>query len=321
MDAFVGELSHLYRLASAAPLEEFPERAVAQLRDWIDFDGAVFGFGESGENSLKIGSSAIYNRNSAIVDDYAAVSDTDPVTQRFIQAPERIVNVDTQATYTGKANRPVAQFSNSHDLRHLLLLGEEASDPGRMRWIVLYRGTSKAFDTYDAARLSVAWKHVLCALELNRVRALDLNTVPDGGRALALVSHSGAFEVVDPAFLNLLRQQWRDLPDSRLPPGAVLAMQSGKSFSCRGIEINFSRRGDYVVCEARAQAEQSRLSPREAQVADYFSLGHSYKEIAAMLGISPNTVRVQLARVYQKLEINDKAMLASSLAKVRRPPS
>jgi DNA-binding CsgD family transcriptional regulator len=48
-------------------------------------------------------------------------------------------------------------------------------------------------------------------------------------------------------------------------------------------------------------------------VARLYAVGHSYREIAELLGSSPNTVRVQLARVYQKLDINDKARLASAL--------
>lgn len=318
MGAFVGELSRLYRLAGEASVEEFPERVVTQLRDWIAFDGAVFGFGESGSNALKIGSSAIYNRDPAILHDYEQVSHTDPITQRFMQAPGMIMNVDTQAAYSGKENRSVAKFSSSHDLRHLLLLGEETDDRSRLRWIVLYRGTRKGFDAYESRRLSAAWSHILCALDLNRSRALDLHALPDGRRALALVSRSGTFEMADPAFLNLMRTEWRDLPAAHLPTAVTIAMQADRAFVGRELEISFCRRGDYVLCEARTQKASSRLSPREAQVAEYFSTGHSCKEIAVMLGISPNTAHAQLARVYQKLEINDKAMLASSLAKARR---
>jgi DNA-binding CsgD family transcriptional regulator len=318
MEAFVGELSRLYRLAVAAPVEEFPVHVVTQLRDWIDFDGAVFGFGESGADSLKIGSSVIYNRDPAILEDYAEVSGSDPITQRFMQKPGTIMNVDTHAAYVGKANQSVAKFSDSHDLRHLLLLGEESDDRSRLRWIVLYRGTRKGFDSVESRRLAAAWKHVLCALELNRARALDLHALPGDKRALALVGKSGAFEVADQAFLHLLRNEWRDPPTAQLPGAVVLAMQSGNRFVGREIAIDFFRRGDYVLCEAHGQKAGNRLSPREAQVAQYYSTGHSCKQIAAMLGISPNTVHAQLARIYQKLQINDKSMLASSLSRARR---
>jgi DNA-binding CsgD family transcriptional regulator len=35
--------------------------------------------------------------------------------------------------------------------------------------------------------------------------------------------------------------------------------------------------------------------------------GHDYKAIAAKLFISPNTVRVHISKIYEKLHINSKA--------------
>lgn len=314
MDVFVGELTKLYRLAAELPVDQFPERAVAQLRDWIRFDGAVFGFGESDADSLKIENAVIYNRDPVILRDYAELSQFDPVTRKFMLHPGRILNVDTGALYAGKQYQPVARFSNSYDLRHLLLLGEETGDRSRLRWIVLYRGTRDAFDEHAAARLSAAWGHILCALELNRTRALDQHAVRGSHRALALVSRAGLLEIANPAFLNLVRKEWRDCPAARLPRAVVQAMQAEKPFLGRTLEIRFSRRGDYVLCEAQAQEQADRLSPREWQVADLFAMGNSYREIAAQLGTSPHTVRAQLTHIYQKLDISDKATLATTLA-------
>lgn len=317
MDPFVGELTRLYHLATEMPVDQFPERAVAQLCDWIRFDGAVFGFGESGAHSLKIGSAVIYNRDPAILQDYANLAQVDPVTQRFMLRPGRILNVDTQATYAGKEHQPVARFSSSYDLRHLLLLGEETCGHRSLRWIVLYRGTRDGFDDSAADRLSAAWGHLLCALELNRLRTLDRYAMQGAKRTLALVNLSGALEIADPAFLALMRKEWRDFSATRLPAAVVFAMQTGRTFVGRLLEIRFARRGGFVLCEACAQDPKGRLSPREMQVAEYFATGKSHKEIARLLGNSPNTVRAQLAHIYQKLDINDKATLATTLAERR----
>ncbi|HEX7553540.1 MAG TPA: LuxR C-terminal-related transcriptional regulator [Geothrix sp.] len=318
MDPFVGELTRLYHLASELPIDEFPERAVAQLRDWIKFDGAVFGFGESGDHSLKIGSAVIYNRDPVILRDYAELAQADPVTQRFMLQPGRILNVDTQAVYGAKEHQSVARFSSRYDLRHLLLLGEETSDHCGLRWIVLYRGTRDGFEDGSADRLSAAWGHLLCALELNRLRTLDNYATQDNQRTLALANLSGALEIADPAFLALMRKEWRDHTATRLPHEVVRSMRMGRTFVGRTLEIRFGRRGDYVLCEACVQDPGKHLSPREMQVAEYFATGKSHKEIASLLGNSPNTVRAQLARVYQKLEINDKATLATTLARRHR---
>jgi DNA-binding CsgD family transcriptional regulator len=159
----------------------------------------------------------------------------------------------------------------------------------------------------------MAWQHIVCALDINRVRTMDLHSSPNEQRALALVTRSGLFEIVDRNFMRILRTEWPDQPDTRLPQPVMHEIQNDKSYLGKHLEIVFSPRGDYLLCEARCLGPGARLSSRESQVAYYFSIGHSYKEVARILDISPNTVRVQLARVYEKLEINDKAMLGSAL--------
>lgn len=45
------------------------------------------------------------------------------------------------------------------------------------------------------------------------------------------------------------------------------------------------------------------LSPRECEVLELLASGQSIKEMARSLGISPNTVKTHVARVYEKLEV------------------
>ena len=49
------------------------------------------------------------------------------------------------------------------------------------------------------------------------------------------------------------------------------------------------------------------LTPRECQILELLASGQSTKEIARQLGISPNTAKTHLARVYEKLEVPDRA--------------
>ena len=45
------------------------------------------------------------------------------------------------------------------------------------------------------------------------------------------------------------------------------------------------------------------LTPRECEILGQLAAGRSNKEMARALGISPNTVRTHVARVYEKLEV------------------
>jgi len=45
------------------------------------------------------------------------------------------------------------------------------------------------------------------------------------------------------------------------------------------------------------------LSPRECEILALLASGQSNKELARSLGISPNTVKTHVARVYEKLEV------------------
>jgi len=49
-------------------------------------------------------------------------------------------------------------------------------------------------------------------------------------------------------------------------------------------------------------AEALGISPRELEVLQEIAAGHSNKEIALRLHVSPNTVKTHIARVFEKLE-------------------
>jgi DNA-binding CsgD family transcriptional regulator len=45
------------------------------------------------------------------------------------------------------------------------------------------------------------------------------------------------------------------------------------------------------------------LSPRECEILELLASGRSNKELARALGISPNTVKTHIARLFEKLEV------------------
>ncbi|MFC4425828.1 response regulator [Deinococcus navajonensis] len=54
-----------------------------------------------------------------------------------------------------------------------------------------------------------------------------------------------------------------------------------------------------------------RLTPRESEVLPLLAMGYSNKEIAKNLGVSPDTVKDHLARLYSKLDAGDRTEAVS----------
>jgi DNA-binding CsgD family transcriptional regulator len=67
----------------------------------------------------------------------------------------------------------------------------------------------------------------------------------------------------------------------------------------------------------------SRLTPRELEVVEYVALGLRNSDIALACGSSPNTVRNQLTRVFQKLSVASRSELTrlAVLGGVTRRPA
>jgi len=58
-----------------------------------------------------------------------------------------------------------------------------------------------------------------------------------------------------------------------------------------------------VFTRNQAAIRSLGLSRRECEILELLATGQSNKEMARTLGISPNTVKTHLARIYEKLEV------------------
>lgn len=66
---------------------------------------------------------------------------------------------------------------------------------------------------------------------------------------------------------------------------------------------------------------EDALSPREREVLDYLSRGYLYKEIAAELELSYDTVHTYVRRIYEKLQVHSRTeAVAKHLTRQGQPP-
>jgi len=70
-----------------------------------------------------------------------------------------------------------------------------------------------------------------------------------------------------------------------------------------------------AAAQAANRAETDTLSPRELEVLQALSKGHTYKQIASDLGIGLGTVRTYIQRIYEKLHVHSHAEAVMKFAR------
>ena len=76
---------------------------------------------------------------------------------------------------------------------------------------------------------------------------------------------------------------------------AALGIWVGNRLTTRPSNVRFERN--------QAAIRSLGLTERECEILDRLASGQSNKDLARELGISPNTVKTHVARVYEKLEV------------------
>jgi DNA-binding CsgD family transcriptional regulator len=75
----------------------------------------------------------------------------------------------------------------------------------------------------------------------------------------------------------------------------ALGLWAGRKLTPRPAPAEFTRN--------HAAAASLGLTPRECEILELLASGRSNKELARALGISPNTVKTHIARLFEKLEV------------------
>ncbi len=329
MQAFSSTVRDLYALAEYAAPDQFLSQAISLLQTWIRFDGAIFGTGEAGKPTA----ATLLNADKTASAETLAESllsaerfQDDPVARGFRNAPMAPSRGGIRELYRkgrdgkrgktkGRELSGVRSMAEELGLCHLIMHGDDPERVKPARWIVLYRQHDVRFAETDAACLHGLWKHLSSAMAINRARAIERNASKgtDQGMASGLITAEGVVQIADPRFFSLLEREWPEEAPEVVPAEVMELLLSGKTFRGTQIEITLVRQQDSHLCRIRPVNAMEILTPREFVVARRFAAGMSHKQIARELGVSHHTVRNQLAHLYRKLNLHDKASLAQYL--------
>lgn len=330
MQSFSSTVRDLYALAEYASPDQFITRAIGLIQMWIRFDGAIFGTGEKVEHqSLTVLESDTLAKGATVPETLLSrsASRDDPVARGFRDAPlspsRGGIRELCRKSRDGKPRKitpsgSMRSLAEELGLYHLMVHGDDPKKVRPARWIVLYRQHDVRFAETDAACLHGLWIHLSRALSINRARALErlCRSTPgqDGRSVTGLIGDDGQIEIADQRFFDLLEREWPEIAPDFIPEQALELLNEGKTYRGTQIEITVVRQQGSNVCRIRPVDAIEVLTPREFVVARRFAAGMSHKQIARELGVSHHTVRNQLAHLYRKLNLHDKAALAQYFA-------
>ncbi|UVM19666.1 helix-turn-helix transcriptional regulator [Pseudomonas wadenswilerensis] len=246
----------------------------------------------------------------AFAREWSEVAGIDCFAHTTLERPGQVVR-DSEFT---DPNEAVNVFARRYDLYHLMCITFELPQSGLNFYVCLYRGQHDAAFSDSEDELFAAFCEQL--LQLWRFQVQDMIRLDTGNAAadFGIARLDGSLLYVGARVCAAIEQALPGWSGSLLPPqvSAQLArapcvMRLGRS------SLTLSGNGEHVILSLEAPPPGVLLAPRERTAAMLFAAGHSYKEIARILSLSPATVRTYLRNCYVQLGVKSKVELGAAL--------
>jgi DNA-binding CsgD family transcriptional regulator len=303
---------HLGRLARERGAAEFIADGLQAFRQRVPFASAWWG-----EMSTSVASAPPQSWMHGRIDlpdcfagDWQRSAGSDKFSHDTLSQPGVVIR-DSGFT---DPDAEVDAFARRHDLYHPMCITFELPESGLMFFVCLYRGAEAAgFNDSEAGLFSAFCEHLL---QLWRFQVQDMIRVDTGNGAsdFGVARQDGGLLYVGAGLCAVIQRELPGWNGSTLPaeviaqlPKAPCVMRLGRS------ALTLTPNAEHVILSLQTQPRGALLAPRERTVAMLFAAGHTYKEIAKILSLSPATVRTYLRNCYLQLGVKSKVELGSVL--------
>lgn len=310
---FITEMNYRTRDEDAEGLARW---AVAELSDKLGFDAAWYGWATLRPDGVEVYANATLNLPDDFFPHWQEMSDQDLLARAMIENPGTVATYDrTQRRQTDG----MADLSDRYGLRRMTTAMNGRPEAYANFYLSSYRIGSAARNWTDEERdfLQCAVDQLSAAMKLTTAEPGRSNVT---GAVTILVSENGLGLLGIPALRARFGEVWPSWTGDQLPE------QLARLIDLTGTHILPDR--DLVVTIEDTQRLQGMglrrltlrrlnrfdlLTNREREVARALAIGKSAKEVARALGLAPATVRNQTQSIYHKLQVDNRAALASLL--------
>lgn len=316
LQAFNRSVLHLGRLARERGAAGFIADGLQAFRPLVPFASAWWG--EMSVSAADAPPQSWMHGRIDLADSFAAEwqqsAGSDTFSHDTLSRPGEVIRVSGY----NDPHAAVEAFARRHDLYHPMCITFELPESGLMFFVCLYRGIeTPAFSDDEAGLFSAFCDHLL---QLWRFQVQDMIRVDIGNGAtdFAVARQDGDLLYVGAGMCAVIQKELPDWNGSTLPaeviahlPNAPCVMRLGRS------ALTLTPNAEHVILSLQTQPHGAVLAPRERTVAMLFAAGHSYKEIARILTLSPSTVRTYLRNCYLQLGVKSKVELGSVLRSIQ----
>ena len=305
----------IHALGRTAPATTFKARALELVECAIAFDSAMWGTGPAAAKTLH--DVYLHRQPSRIVDAYTAGFRSEDLLRNAAYAkPGTTVDLfDLIEPQAWRQTRIYRDFARLFGIECALCTAQVDGPSGLISFVSLWRRNARrTFSDRDRQRKQLLMPHLLEAFTAHRTWHLRERLASwDQGRAMALFDEQGVIHQSLGGFVALMNREWPQWSGTQLPRQLAHKLAGRAEFRGRRVFIRSSPFDSLQLLEVRARRQVDALSGREREVALLYARGEPYTSIAQTLRLSGATVRNQIARIYRKLDVGNKAELARRL--------
>lgn len=304
-------LLELYHDAADCGADELRLRMLKNLQKFLPFDFAVWGGGWA--DGRLVTDLTVLNQNEGILEDWHAVAHADEFCDITLE------NLGFTARFDDVPDYRKSMAYNEHwrpfDAVHMMATIVAEKTDGYVSFVGLCADKrSQPFTNSDRNFKQHLMPHLSQALRMNRdFLASGANL---GREGIAVINCEGHILSVGGGFREIFMNEWGK-PVRHIPPAVMHAFTQGRQWFGETLNAHLSPFENNFLVHLSIVTALERLSPREREVAELSASGLTYKDVARHLGTSPSTVRNQIARIYEKLDVSSKAELTSLIGQNR----
>lgn len=301
----------LYRLTKETNPSQFQDKALELVRTYVPFDASAWPTGVLTHGEVIPHTVHLNGFPDGFLQSWQAYKHEDHLIQQVMTNPGTTFNVCVQDEFSG--TEILEKHCKPNRMEQILCTSEVEPLTGLYNVIGIYRNSATArFSEEERGLLQLLTPHLCETWKSIRIDNFKQTISPDrqAPASFAIADSKGILHVTDHRFAPALRLEWPDWNGASLPEEILQMSASLGSYRGKNIVVTCQATDDFILLVARNKTALDSLSQREMQIARSFTEGRSYKEIAAVLDISPATVRTHISTIYLKAQVNSKIELA-----------